>query len=972
MRRVIFILLTSCLLAAQQDPRLALRDDPIQRAKEERHFDLSKFSPDEQKAISDRVAFEHKKRTAALRVLPTAIGAESWRNLGPLINNALTGLQGGIWKDLVNDSGRIHSIVPHPTDPKIVYLSTAGGGVWKATNANPSSSAPWNWAPMTDDLPPILGRGTISTSLLAMSPDDPERLHLAMGDWSFSGTNAPNLTGAPLYVSRDGARTWEASSVPPNLYLRWISGLLALPGNVVLATAGNFSGDLMLRSVDGGRSFQTQSIPSGCKFLGSRIHLQLLSDRVVLLADGANVFRSTDAGLTWVRTATDEAMKDYPAILPPLTAQGRMTLAASASNPSVVYGIYRWQDAANSNNFAPGVLKSLDGGLSWAFLKAPANQQWNIAGAYNMQATYNHLLTVDPNNPDIVFCAGQVGLHRSMDGGKTWMQLTEIWPRPYLHPDNHAAAWSPGPNASLYLGHDGGLSVLLDPYRSSPPEGYVIPSYLNHAPSLGLANHLAYGLACTDADTPPDAKARILLFMQDNGVSQRLGDAVSRWSSSSFGSVCGGDGMAALIHPLDGNRGLASAQGNWIYWTADGFKTSFRSTGIPEWPQDGYHPFFTVLSQGGEPDGNTVYVIKSEAVYRSRDFGATFATIPPPPREGSYAHYSSVSASPFEVGTLIVVVAITQKPGDVYSTTRAFLTRNAGASWTDITPIKIGLDPYSRFHFDPHNPNLLYASSPNAYRDQSTNVYRTLIKSLDGGLSWAGIDGYPVLGDPRDNGFPNSLPCHDLKVDPTDSRKLLAATEIGVYRSLDGGASWQPYGQGMPMVRVTGLFIAKDGKYARAATFGRGVWEIGTTPAPPPPTLAISPRPSFLWEGEAVTFTPQVTGITDTTTVWIVTNGGVDSTSKGATLRVAPLPGTMTVKGVSAVSSVAMDQVITEVRGLDQDRDGKVTVLDMAFLSLAYGHKATDPDWNLYRLADLNADGKVDDADVDLLIPSLK
>ena len=45
-------------------------------------------------------------------------------------------------------------------------------------------------------------------------------------------------------------------------------------------------------------------------------------------------------------------------------------------------------------------------------------------------------------------------------------------------------------------------------------------------------------------------------------------------------------------------------------------------------------------------------------------------------------------------------------------------------------------------------------------------------------------------------------------------------------RSADGGASWSRFGAGLPAVRTTGLYVTEDGAVLRAATYGRGIWEI--------------------------------------------------------------------------------------------------------------------------------------------------
>src|SRR5262249_44458443 len=78
---------------------------------------------------------------------------------------------------------------------------------------------------------------------------------------------------------------------------------------------------------------------------------------------------------------------------------------------------------------------------------------------------------------------------------------------------------------------------------------------------------------------------------------------------------------------------------------------------------------------------------------------------------------------------------------------------------------------------------------------------------------------------------PNRLPnvsVQVVKFDPADSsdRTIYVGTDIGVYRTTDQGANWERFGVGFPFVRVTDLFIAKNGSLLRAATFGRGVWEL--------------------------------------------------------------------------------------------------------------------------------------------------
>ena len=73
--------------------------------------------------------------------------------------------------------------------------------------------------------------------------------------------------------------------------------------------------------------------------------------------------------------------------------------------------------------------------------------------------------------------------------------------------------------------------------------------------------------------------------------------------------------------------------------------------------------------------------------------------------------------------------------------------------------------------------------------------------------------------------LPN-VPINVVKVDPGDNQTIYVGTEVGLYRSIDGGANWSRYGTGLPLVSVTDVSIAFDGSSVRIATYGRGFWEI--------------------------------------------------------------------------------------------------------------------------------------------------
>jgi photosystem II stability/assembly factor-like uncharacterized protein len=90
--------------------------------------------------------------------------------------------------------------------------------------------------------------------------------------------------------------------------------------------------------------------------------------------------------------------------------------------------------------------------------------------------------------------------------------------------------------------------------------------------------------------------------------------------------------------------------------------------------------------------------------------------------------------------------------------------------------------------------------------------------SEDGGTHWHDAGG--VLDT---DAIPN-VPITSLALHPYQHETIYAATSIGVFRSLDGGDSWEPFDDGMPRIITTQLVLRRSSLTLYASTMGRGVY----------------------------------------------------------------------------------------------------------------------------------------------------
>jgi hypothetical protein len=121
------------------------------------------------------------------------------------------------------------------------------------------------------------------------------------------------------------------------------------------------------------------------------------------------------------------------------------------------------------------------------------------------------------------------------------------------------------------------------------------------------------------------------------------------------------------------------------------------------------------------------------------------------------------------------------------------------------------------WHLEPSatDPDTVYAGVQDA----------ALFKTVDGGASWAELEGLREHGSgPQWQPGAGGMCLHTIIVDPTDDDRIyVAISAAGVFRTEDGGKSWQPVNAG----------LLSDGIPSPAAQVGHCVHNLAMHPARP-------------------------------------------------------------------------------------------------------------------------------------------
>ena len=734
-----------------------------------------------------------------------AASTTAWTPIGPqptlpMPNNQFTGYP--------TDAGRVTALAVDPRDPSgnTIYLGAAEGGLWKTADGGTT------WTPLTDFQP------SLAVGSIALDPSaNPTAIYIGTGEENHSDS----YYGAGVLKSTDGGTTWtqdvtfsQPGVASPTASGPYIGALAVDPANsqILLAAVehtASVTGGIW-RSTDGGNSWALALSASGD---GTDVVFDLASPGTAYAASstlGTNplnnrAYKSTDAGATWTKLADPTCLFCTP---------GRITLAIGPprflGSPGELFAAIADASAGSKNLL--GLFASYDGGQSWSQLTSTPNF---CAG----QCFYDMVVRVSPVSPLAIFAGGNnaqgATLIASTDGGATWsgdLNAGTSSGSGQLHTDTHALAFRPD-GAALYVGNDGGVWSSFVPNFSSAT-GFnwsdlnttlnITQFYPGHSIFPGNPNLGAGGT-------------------QDNGTQGYTG--ALQWQQFDCG-----DGGYTAINP---------AQPAALLYDACAAKE-----GISEFSLTPSSPFASAALVSNTPQCSAL--AGTLVCDDPQDFVPPLVMDPENPNTlyfGTFRVWQTVnghvgptdwlllaSQPSLSAGDMITTIAVAPTDSTTIYVGTSFgvvqATSSQGLAWN---PPSTGLPNRSvtQIAVDPSAPMTAFVSFSGFSSCSACDHMGHIFQTANGGMNWTSMTG----------NLPD-IPVNDVVVDPDVFATLYAATDIGAFITTDAGTTWSPLLSGLPRVAVLGLKLDRQSRILRAATHGRGMWDLQL---PQPPTTSFSP-----------------------------------------------------------------------------------------------------------------------------------
>ncbi|MXW17740.1 MAG: hypothetical protein F4Z83_09385, partial [Gemmatimonadetes bacterium] len=772
-----------------------------------------------------------------------------WRSIGP-----------------VNMGGRVTDVEGLPSPSKTFYVAAAAGGIWKTTNNGITFRSIFND-------PRVASMGDI-----AIAPSAPSQIWAGTGEEDSRNSISP---GGGIFKSTDGGDSWEFKGLRETQVIGRVVVHPLDPDIVFVAALGHIWGSNpergLYRTTDGGDSWEL------VKFISDKAGFVDVAfrpdDPNTLFAaswervrgpwflnsggPGSALWKSSDGGNTW----TEVTGNGFPTAM-----KGRIGISISESEPDVMYAMVEAEEEEAEAGEGDGVGEGAgageaaeggEGGEAGEEAEAGQSQQasggnglyrsadggdtWEKVNDANTRPFYYSQVRVDPRDPDRVYFSSTPVLF-SNDGGRTTGSTTVN-----IHVDHHAMWIDPVDTDRIVVGNDGGVAITYDKGGNW--------RYLNTM-ALGQFYDISFNM---------EKPYRVCGGLQDNGTwcgPSRL----SRGDISKYhwATISGGDGFVTAQDPEDPNLVWAESQGGNMRRLNLATRES-TSLQRPTW-EDGWRPLqdsiTLALEAGAAEDDPRIAAWREQAtadsashilrwnwntpffqsvhdrnnfyaagnrVVKSTELGDKLKVISP---DLSYADPEKIEVSTRTTGgitpdvtgaeTHATITALAESPlveGLLYAGTddgRVWMSPDDGGEWTELTDRFEGVPAgtyVSRVEPSRHDARRVYVS----FDGHRTNDFTPYVYvSDDGGSSFRSIA----------TGLPTGAPdfVHVVREDPRNENLLFVGTDVGVYASMDRGATWRRFMESLPAVPVHDLRIHPRDRELVAGTHGRSIWIVDIAP----------------------------------------------------------------------------------------------------------------------------------------------
>jgi len=708
----------------------------------------------------------------------------AWQELGPI------GPLGSA-RDYPGGIGRVTQIDVHPSDGQVVIAGAAGGGVWKTEDGGA------HWYALMDDHDLFADR-TLTIGAVAFAPSDPSVIYAASGE--DAAPYDPAWPGTGIYRSSDGGATWPVACAVESTRFSAIAAHPQDPATVYVA--GNRG---LHKSVDGGLHWST--------VWRGRVTDVVLDpncpDRVYIGVYRRGVYRSTTGG-TGTSNAFTLLFLDYD-LTPDDHGYIKLAIKAGGAGGSPFL-------AAKLGRRGQRIYTSQDGGDTWT-----RRQDYDADLPQAGLAEWTSVIAISPDDEDEIYAGQRFILRRSTDGGGHWSPAQAD---SELHPDHQDLGFDPGDSSRIYLANDAGV------YRSDTagaPGSWTLVSG-----GLNIAQLYDLDISQQNADI-------VAVGAQESGIFYRNGGA---WTNLDFRW----DGTRVAVDPSDPRIVYFSSQfgvtRKTLSRTIDG-GASVEPLGTAGLSGDS--PFVTILTLDpnpgvADPAHNRIIFLGGSKgliphLFRSQDAGQSWHRVESVAAGGAAAPFvpeGDITAIEFAPSDSSIVYLGTSL-GAVYR------TATGGATPADWQRIDNGLpfgEQISAISVHPTSPDrvwvvfggegVTFTSRPDVVVNPAGSSH--VFKGVPGGGGWTWTDasGTPFL--------PWSLPDVPTSAVVVDRNSwfevVYVGTDVGVFKTWNGGVTWTRLERGLPRVPVTRLRLHLSARWLYAATMGRGAFRLGVNELP--------------------------------------------------------------------------------------------------------------------------------------------